>query len=296
MRHTKTGLNRKIWQIFLWGLFLVLVISGCALLPGGGSEEATPESDQLEVVVTETAGYWSSPTHTQSPTETLVPSVTIPPTERPTWTPFPTKTLRPTWTPTPTLSPTATKDVGWILKDDFNEISPWWYKKAGENWGMGYAQGGYFLSVEDFNVEITSAQSWLKLGDVRVIVDVFKNNGRGYWGISCREVAEGSYYTIFITHKGEYGWGETRHGTVDLHILGTSNLIKTAAGKENVNHIMAECRGNTLKLFVDGSLLFTQKVEGIGTGWVGMLAGTQFDRERLVVVFDNIEIWGPIEE
>jgi hypothetical protein len=287
----------RIVRNVILSLIVIQIISSCSLFPGDSVEAPLPESDQPEITLTatETRRPWLSPTNTLIPSETPIPSATIPPTERSTWTPFPTKTLRPTWTASPTLSPTATKDIGWVLKDDFSEISPWWYKKDGGNWGMGYAQGGYFMSVEDYNVEITSTQSWLKLGDVRVIVDAFKNNGRGYWGISCREVVEGSYYTIFITHKGEYGWGETRQGKVNLHILGTSDLIKTTRGSENVNQLIAECRGNTLKLFVNGTLLFQQTVEAIGPGWVGMMVGTQFDRDRLVVVFDNIEIWGPIE-
>ncbi len=294
----KSPIKHRIVQKVIAGILVILVISSCSLLPGSSSEEPQPELDQPEITLTatETRIPWSSPTNTLVPSETPIPSETIPPTERPTWTPFPTKTLRPTWTASPTLSPTATKEVGWILKDDFSEVSPWWYKKDGGNWGMGYAQGGYFMSVEDYNVEITSTQSWLKLGDVRVIVDVFKNNGQGYWGISCREVVAGSYYTIFVTHKGEYGWGETRQGKISLNILGTSDLINTARGSENVYQLMAECRGNTLKLFVDGTLLFQQTVEAIGPGWVGMMIGTQFDKDRLVVVFDNIEIWGPIED
>lgn len=159
---------------------------------------------------------------------------------------------------------------------------------------MGYAQGGYFMSVTENNVEITSSQSWLKLDDTRVMFDVFREVGHGYWGISCRETYAGNYYTIFITSSGEYGFGETRNKRVNLTILGKSSEIKT--GLKKVNHIMAECRGNRLTLYVNDTFIFSHFVEGIGPGWVGMMVGTMYENEKLTAIFDNIEIWGPIQD
>lgn len=150
------------------------------------------------------------------------------------------------------------------------------------------------MTVASKNVEITSSKSWLKLADVRVIADVYRLNGKGYWGVSCRETAAESYYTIFITSAGEYGWGETRGGKVDLNILGSSDEILT--GQREVNHIMADCRSNKLTLYVNGVFIFQKTVEGIGPGYVGMMAGTQYDQENITVFFDNLEIWGPLED
>ena len=134
----------------------------------------------------------------------------------------------------------------------------------------------------------------MKLDDTRVILDVFREHGQGYWGISCRETHAGNYYTIFITSDGEYGFGETRNTRVNLTFLGKSDHIRT--GLKKVNHIMAECRGNHLTLYVNDKFIFQHEVEGIGPGWVGMMAGTMYDQETVTVIFDNIEIWGPIED
>ncbi len=289
-------LQKKSWLAVIFMVF-VLISSGCSLFPFlGGEDSAVPEVGQPQVTISDTQipTQAESPTVTSIPTKTLIPSPTLSPTTRPTWTPFPTKTLRPTWTPSPTLSPTATKEVGWIIRDDFSEDYDQWYKANGGNWSMGYARGGYFLSVSDNNVEITSSQSWLKLDDTRVIVDVFRELGQGYWGISCRETYAGNYYSIFITSEGEYGIGETRNSRVNLTILGKSSEIHT--GIKKVNHIMAECRGNRLTLYVNDEFIFQHEVEGIGPGWVGMMAGTMYDQEKVTVIFDNIEIWGPIED
>ena len=293
---SRNQLIQKKIELGVLVIILGLILSTCSLLPFGSEGSQSPDGNVAEEPLTDTSVPTPVDTLTETaiPTRTMIPSPTLSPTTRPTWTPYPTKTLRPTWTPSPTLSPTATKEVGWIIKDDFSEVTDWWLKTEGGNWAMGYARGGYFMSVNEPNVEITSSQSWLKLDDVRVILDVYRQHGKGYWGISCRETSAGSYYTIFMTSDGQYGYGETRNTRVNLTFLGESSEIKT--GLREVNHVMAECRGNHLKLFVDDVLLFQKEVEGIGPGWVGMMAGTTYDQETVTVIFDNIEIWGPVME
>jgi len=288
---------RKILKRAAIYVLLILYVSSCDLLPLGVAEntptlevvEASIEATEVKAITLE-----NTPTFTLTSTDALNPSPTLSPTTRPTWTPFPTKTLRPTWTPLPTITSTATRDIGWIIKDDFSEEGENWLTDSGGNWMMGYNRGGYLMQVNQKNVEITSTPSWLRLTDVRIIVDVYRTNGKGYWGVSCRERSGGSYYTIFINDKGEYGYGETRNGFVTLKTLGTSTEIQTQ--KFEVNQIMAECRGNNLNLFVNGTMLFQVEVIGVGTGWAGMMAGTTDDRDLIEVIFDNIEIWGPIKD
>lgn len=293
----KMFIPRKIpWRAVIFTLVL-LAVSACSMLPFGvAGDSGAPEVGDPPGTVADTQvpTLEQPPTATSIPTETLIPSPTLSPTTRPTKTLLPTKTLRPSWTPSPTLSPTATKEVGWIIRDDFSEDNEQWYKAKGGNWSMGYARGGYFMSVSDNNVEITSSKSWLKLDDTRVILDAYREQGHGYWGISCRETYAGNYYSIFITSEGEYGFGETRNKRVNLTILGKSTEIRT--GLKKVNHIMAECRGNRLTLYVNDKFIFRHQVEGIGPGWVGMMVGTKYEQEGVTVIFDNIEIWGPIEE
>ncbi|MBU0511411.1 MAG: hypothetical protein KJ638_06890, partial [Chloroflexi bacterium] len=189
-----------LYQLGAVFILLIIATSACSFLPVGGGdapEDASPPT--VAVTATQVPTQKILPTITPTTTITPIPTDASTPTTRPTWTPFPSKTLRPTWTASPTLSPTATKDIGWIIKEDFSDTTAQWLKKVGGNWATGIASGAYFMSVSEKNVEITSSKSWLKLADVRVIADVYKQNGKGYWGISCRETAAGSYYTIFIT-------------------------------------------------------------------------------------------------
>ncbi len=272
---------------------LGLILIGCGSLPFVQKDAAVPPP-----TLTQTdAGlpdFLNTATVTTIPTRTLIPSPTLSPTIRPTWTPYPTRTLRPTWTPSPTLSPTATRELGWYFKDDFSEVSNWWLREDASNWATGYARGGYFMDISDPYVEITASPAYLKLDDTRVVVDVYRQHGQGYYGIECRETAAGNYYTIFITSDGQYGYGETRNTKVNLVFLGKSDEILT--GLRQVNHIMAECRGNFLSLTVNDVPLFRTTVEGIGPGWVGLMAGTTHTQETVTVIFDNIEIWGALLE
>ena len=121
-----------LYQFGVSFILLILVSSACSFLPSGGGdapEEASPPT--VAVTETQVPTPKSSPTITPTPTITPIPTEALTSTTRPTWTPFPSKTLRPTWTASPTLSPTATKDIGWIIKEDFSDPEASWLKKKG---------------------------------------------------------------------------------------------------------------------------------------------------------------------
>lgn len=288
----KHNLEKRI-GVGLVMICLSLAISACGMLPFGQKESAPP-APSATLTETTIATPLNTATATTIPTRTLIPSPTLSPTTRPTWTPFPTKTLRPTWTPSPTLSPTATKEIGWFFEDDFSVVSNWWLREDASNWATGYARGGYFMDISEPYVEITASPAYMKFADIRVMVDVYRQHGQGYYGIECRETVAGNYYTIFITSDGQYGYGETRNTRVELVFLGKSDVILT--GIRQVNHLVASCRGNFLSLTVNDVSLFRTEVEGVGPGWVGLMAGTTHTQETVTVIFDNIEIWTALME
>jgi len=282
--------NRKRWAIGVAVLFVVSL--ACNYSKNIPAEQETAHPPQATVVPTDTLVPTNTmePTETASPTVVATPTVATKPTKSPTWMPYPTRTLRPTWTASPTLSPTVTPEISPILKEDFSDPMTPWLKKKGETFQMGIAGGKYFMKIFKPNVEITSSRSWLKLAEVRIEADVTFNDGDGYAGFSCRE-STSSYYTLFITSDGHYGLGQTRNGRVDFMLYQKSKLIKT--GKGSQNHIRGECRGNTITLFVNNQALAQKRVEGIGPGYVGMMAGTLDTSDNLTVYFDNLVIWGP---
>lgn len=272
-------------------IILILILGGCSFPQIGKGPELAVQPEATETPI---PTIKSSPTLKPPPTETLVPTPLMSPTKRATWTPLPSRTLRPTWTASPTLSPTATSEVGPILKEDFSDITAPWLQEEAENWATGIARQAYFMTVSQPNVEITSSRSWLKLADVRIQADVYRQTGQGYFGFSCRETSAGNYYTIFVTNDGHYGFGEHRSGRVEFLYYGYSKAIPT--GRDEVFKLRGECRGNALSLYVNDVLIDRRTVEGIGSGLTGMMVGmTTEDESPIVVFFDNLEIWGPIE-
>jgi len=292
----KNAFEQKKWIGMSLFLMTILTVSACGLLPSG--DRAPGEAlDLPQVTETGVKTLPPSPTITPSPTETPIPPPTLSLTPRATWTPYPTKTPIPTWTPSPTLSPTATKAWGLILTDDFSASrdAPTWFVSEGTNWTLDFIQGKYFMRAKGINNEITSAKSDLLLSDVKIVVDAYLSNGKGYWGISCREASYASYYTVFINSNGEYGYGETVNGAIEQFILGSG--LKIGYGEKNKFRLTGECRGESLRLSINDNMLFSVKVAPkIGAGWAGMMVGTGFESEKVVVMFDNIAIYGPIED
>jgi len=276
-------------------LFLLLSVIGCSL----SDFQAIPGTDTPIPTITLT----SSPIPSKTATITLTPTksglvpATSKPTLRPSWTPLPSNTLRPTWTASPTLSPTPTSPVGVLLEEDFNSTDPYalWMKKKGGNWATGIAKKMYFMSVYEPKVEITSARTWLKLDDVRIEADIIHNNGNGYYGFHCRETPAGTYYTIFITTDGYYGFGENRDNKLTVLESGPLPELDPPIDPKGENHVRADCRGDALTLYINGEPIDRTTVPAWNIGYVGMMIGTRLEDNRLTVYYDNLVIYSPIE-
>jgi len=294
MNHLAVKSKRKLWGGII-SLFLMLSVIGCSLgnfLPR--SETATPFP---------TTTFTSSPTSSDTPTVTTTPTkaglvpATSKPTLRPSWTPIPSNTLRPTWTASPTLPPSPTEPVGVLLQEDFNSTDPYapWMKREGGNWATGIAKKMYFMSVHEPKVEITSARTWLKLDEVRIEADIIHNNGNGYYGFHCRETPSGTYYTIFITTDGYYGFGENRNDELTILESGPLPELDPPIDPKGENHVRADCRGNALTLYVNDVAIDRTTIPAWNIGYVGMMIGTRVEDNRLTVYYDNLVIYSPVE-
>lgn len=286
-------------------LVLTLLLAGCGTVQ--------PMLEPLLSMLTPQPTPTPPPSNTPTPTRTPItfitwtptpegynytqgaPTRTASPTLRPSWTPLPTKTPIPTWTPSPTLtptltpSPTATLPVHHFLYESFNDPNAHWLKSSGSNWATWIEpKGVYSMEVSAPNVEITSSQMWLHLAEVRMEADIAVNKGEGYYGFACRDSGD-IYYTLFIDSEGNYGLGQTVNGKVEFLIRAPAPPLKPGHGV--YNHVVGECRGNTLKLIVNGVELITWEVDFLGPGYAGMMTGTRWDQEYVLAHFDNFEVW-----
>lgn len=285
---------RKI-RVVCSAVILLFLLTGC------GFGEFLPKTATPRLIPTQTVT--SSPIPSETPTETLTPTTeglvpaTQKPTLRPSWIPLPSNTLRPTWTASPTLSPTPTSPVGVLLQEDFNSTDPYapWMKKKGENWATGIAKHMYFMSVYEPKVEITSARTWLKLDEVRIEADIIHNNGNGYYGFHCRETPGGTYFTIFITTDGYYGFGENRDDKLTVLESGRLPELDPPIDPKGENHVRADCRGNSLTLYINDVPIDRTTVQAWNIGYVGMMIGTRLEDNQITVYYDNLVIYSPVE-
>lgn len=190
-------------------------------------------------------------------------------------------------TPTPVPQPGET-----LFYDDFTNTATGWERFTSSEGTMDYDGSGY-----RFLVNALQANFWSTPGksfkDVRVEVDVAKLSGpdENRIGLLCRFV-EGNYYFFMVSSDGYYTIGKYIGGNAIQ--LGQSEMQYNEAIHTGlaVNHLRADCYGNTLIFFVNGTPVAKAQDSDLADGDVGLLAGT-FAQPGVDVIFDNFVVLQP---
>ena len=157
---------------------------------------------------------------------------------------------------------------------------------------MDYDGSGY-----RFLVNALQANFWSTPGksfkDVRLEVDVAKLSGpdENRIGLLCRFV-ENNYYFFMVSSDGFYTIAKFIAGNVIQ--LGQSEMQYSESVNTGlaVNHLRADCIGDTLVLFVNGTPVAQAQDTDLAQGDVGLLAGT-FAQPGVDVIFDNFVVLQP---
>jgi hypothetical protein len=192
------------------------------------------------------------------------------------------------------LLPAATASVsGAILfQDDFANPSSGWDRLQAAEGIMDYDAGGYRILVNalETNFWATPHRSY---ADVRLEVDAGKLGGpeENRVGLICR-YSGADYYFFMLTHDGYFGIGIFTGDQAAL--LGQDQLQFSPAIHTgvNINHIRADCTGQSLTFFVNGQQLASVQHAGLTQGDVGLLAGT-FSQPGVDMFFDNFVVIQP---
>jgi len=157
---------------------------------------------------------------------------------------------------------------------------------------MDYDGGGYRMLVNALNTNFWSTPH-KDFTDVRMEVDAGKLGGpdENRIGLICR-FSGGDYYFFLISSDGFYGIGIFKGGQAIL--LGQSEMqassyIKTGLA---VNHLRADCTGNTLTFYVNGFQIASAQDSTLKSGDVGLLVGT-FTQPGVDVILDNFVVLKP---
>ncbi len=179
-----------------------------------------------------------------------------------------------------------------LFQDDFASPTSGWNRFSSTEGIMDYDGGGYRMLVNALNVNFwTTPQK--NFADVRMEVDAGKLGGpdENRIGLICR-LTGNDYYFFIVTSDGYYGIGLFAGGQAVL--LGQSemqvngNINKGMA----VNHLRADCIGDTLTLYVNGFQAASVQDGTLKSGDVGLLAGT-FSSPGVDIVLDNFVVLKP---
>jgi hypothetical protein len=103
-------------------------------------------------------------------------------------------------------------------------------------------------------------------------------------GLLCRYQG-GDYYFFVITNDGYYAIGKFLGGTTLL--LGQSEMLASdLIQKDDMNHLRADCIGDTLTFYVNFAQVATAVDGDLPDGDVGLLAGS-FAEPGVDVMFDQ---------
>ena len=181
---------------------------------------------------------------------------------------------------------------GILFQDDFARASSGWDRLMTAEGIMDYDAGGYRILVNALQTNFWSTPH-RDFSDVRIEVDSGKIGGpdENRIGLVCRFAAN-DYYFFLISSDGYYGVGLYKDGQAIL--LGQSEMqansnIKTGLA---VNHLRADCAGETLTFYVNGFQLAQVQDSALASGEIGLLAGT-FAQPGVDVVFDNFVVLQP---
>ncbi len=269
--------NRRSLRV----VFLVVFLVSMACSIGG-----TP-SEEVVATLTPGASRTPAPSHTPGP-PTITPAL---PTLRPSSTPIPTFTPVPSLTPvpkTPTVSPTP----GVIgmgrpdepLRDDFSDPLSGWPTRTDEDWGYGYADGGYVVYNNLAGADVCVSRTRI-FADAVVGVTVTKLDGvdSAFYGVTCRKTID-DYYIVGINGNGEYAIIRGISEVSEIVYRGYSGAIRVSNAS---NQIEATCEGNTIMLVVNGTQVFYYEEAGLFAGnYVGVVLSTQHEA-GVEVRFDN---------
>ncbi len=193
--------------------------------------------------------------------------------------------------PAPVLvaPPASPGDI--LYKEEFDSNTTGWDRISNADGIMDYDGGGYRMLVKQANYNLWSTPE-KNFGDVRIEADVFRLSGpeENREGLICR-YQNGDYYFFMISNDGFYAIGKFIGGQALL--LGQKEMQSTGfIQKDAVNHLRADCVGNTLSFYVNYNQVASVQDTDFPKGDVGLLAGA-FTQPDVDVLFDHFVVIQP---
>jgi hypothetical protein len=182
-----------------------------------------------------------------------------------------------------------------LFQDDFSNPASGWMVTKKDYAEFGYLEGEYriLLNKPDFNTYSLLPKQTFDNCSVEADVRLVAGPSNGVFGILCRVEADAQTvykaYVFAIRGDGFYAILKRTSPTFwDAIAYGKeSKAIKPGNA---VNHLRADCSGDTLTFYVNGEKLLEKKDAAFKTGGVGLAVTTQPKSEPLDIRFDNFVV------
>jgi len=178
-----------------------------------------------------------------------------------------------------------------LYQELFADNTSGWDRVLNDGGIMDYDSGGYRMLIREPKVNYWSTPGKI-FGDMRVEADATKLNGpdENRVGLICRYQG-GDYYFFIISTDGFYGIGKFIGGQSIL--LGQESMVPSdIIQADGINHLRADCIGNTLTFYVNFTQLTSVQDSDFPNGDVGLVAGT-FNEPGVDVLFQNFVVIQP---
>lgn len=209
-----------------------------------------------------------------------------------------TPTSIPVTNPTsvPNANPTSGSTSGNILyQDNFRDPNSGWAHHQTANSTMDYVSGGYHIDVTttDLMAFATSGQSFQS--NVSIEVDAAKTAGPddNYLGIICRYQDTDNFYFFAISSDGYAGIAMYKANS--MSVLSGSSFESSSAVNQGAatNHIRADCIGDTLTLYVNGTQVYSVTDSTFGSGGDAGLLARANSTSGVDILFSNFVVSKP---
>jgi len=195
-----------------------------------------------------------------------------------------------------TAEATTASSKSEIFKDDFSDTSSGWDTLTDQYGTTDYSDGKYLISVADASSYLFATPSSLAdTTDVSIEVDILKSDDVQHdMGIICRYQDSLNFYYLMVSSDGYFAIGKFKDGNEER--IGTTDMRKDNAGAIHTgavdNQLRADCVGDTLTLYANGTQLFQATDSDFAKGNVGLIAGS-YDNAPVTVYFDNFVVTTP---
>ena len=209
-----------------------------------------------------------------------------------------TTTATPTTNPTsfPSANPTSgTTSSNILFQDNFSDSNSGWVHRQNAKSTMDYVSGGYHINVTTTDLMAISIANHPFQSNISIEVDATRTAGPddNYIGVICRFQDENNFYFFAISSDGYAGIAMYKAST--MSILSGSSFESSSAINQGAatNHIRADCVGDTLTLYVNGTQVYSIIDSTFGSGgYAGLLARAN-GTSGVDILFSNFVVSKP---